>query len=118
MRNIFAEQQHALRAAGGTLWTLCAFMALVAPSIAAPAPASPAQQCLRDLAAFDATMNKDGYWIDGAGHGYGYPVYGYGFSYSSRSAELSGYSRARPGFAALGSKVNTYWAANAPAAKN
>jgi len=73
-------------------------MALVAPSIAAPAPASPAQQCLTDLAAFDATMNKDGYWIDGAGHGYGYPVYGYGFSYSSRSAELSGYSRARPGY--------------------
>jgi len=98
MRNIFAEQQHALRAVGGTLWTLCAFMALVAPSIAAPAPASPAQQCLTDLAAFDATMNKDGYWIDGAGHGYGYPVYGYGFSYSSRSAELSGYSRARPGY--------------------
>jgi hypothetical protein len=98
MKKSLAVQQRAIEAVKAAMWTLCGCMALGAPSIAVPAPVSPAQQCLTDLAAFDATMNKDGYWIDGEGHGYGYPVYGYGFSYMGRSAELSGYGRARPGY--------------------
>jgi sporulation protein YlmC with PRC-barrel domain len=78
-------------------------MALAAPTIAATpvtpvTTAAPAQQCLTDLGAFDATLRKDGYWIDGAGYGYGYPVYGYGYSYGGRYSESAGYGRARPGY--------------------
>ena len=59
---------------------------------------TPAQQCLKDLQAFDAGLNKDGYWLDGAGYGYGYPVYGYGYSYGDRFRDGGSYSRARPGY--------------------
>ncbi|MEO8849837.1 MAG: PRC-barrel domain-containing protein [Casimicrobiaceae bacterium] len=63
----------------------------------------PAQKCLGDLRALSAQMQKDGYWLQGAGYGYGYPVYGY--SYGERAAmtpggtpETSSYWRARPGY--------------------
>ena len=59
----------------------------------------PAQQCLTDLRAFNAQMQKDGYWLGGSG--YGYPMGGLGVGYrgSGTSASLNpGYQDARPGY--------------------
>jgi sporulation protein YlmC with PRC-barrel domain len=74
---------------------------------AAPA-ASPAaaQKCLGDLRDFDTQMQKDGYWLSGAGYGYGYPMYGYGYGMTvappaataSGTPTAMGYLRARPGY--------------------
>ena len=52
----------------------------------------PAETCLSDLRAFDAQMEKDGYWLGGSGYGYGYRMGGY------RGAIASGYQYARPGY--------------------
>jgi sporulation protein YlmC with PRC-barrel domain len=74
-----------------------------------------AQQCRSDLRVFDAQMQKDGYWLRGAGYGYGYgyPMmggYGYGYGYSNydeikpvamgsdHSLAATGYWQARPGY--------------------
>ena len=64
----------------------------------ATANSAPALECLNDLRAFDTTLQKDGYWLDGAGQGYGIPVYGYGYSYGDRYSTVGRYSRARPGY--------------------
>lgn len=75
------------------------------------AAAKSAQKCRSDLRAFDAQMQKDGYWLRGAGYGYGYgyPMmggYGNG-SYNERrpvamgslnSLAETGHWRARPGY--------------------
>jgi sporulation protein YlmC with PRC-barrel domain len=80
---------------------VCVTTCGVAP-LAATAPvaaeAAPAQQCLKDLQAFDAGLHKDGYWLDSGGYGYGYPVYGYGYRYGDRFADSGRYSSARPGY--------------------
>jgi sporulation protein YlmC with PRC-barrel domain len=69
-----------------------------------------AKKCRSDLRVFDAKMQKDGYWLRGAGYGYGYgyPMrYGYGSNYdegrpvamgSTHSLAETGYWRARPGY--------------------
>ena len=82
------------------LYATFACLAAGAPAFApaAAATAAPAQQCLTDLRTFDATQQKDGYWLDGGGYGYGYPVYGYGYSYGTRYAESNRYLYARPGY--------------------
>jgi len=82
------------------LYATLACLAAAAPAIAIAATpaATPAQQCLSDLRAFDAIQQKDGYWLDGGGYGYGYPVYGYGYSYGTRYAESNHYLYARPGY--------------------
>ena len=78
---------------------LCA-SGVMAQSIAA----KPAQQCLADLTAFDTRLQKDGYWLHGAGYAYGYPMYGYGDSYggeplpAASSARSGAYWHARPGY--------------------
>jgi len=88
------------------LTTLSCLALACAGAQAAVAAAKPAQKCLADLTAFDATLQKDGYWFHGAGYGYGYPMYGYGYGYGigatippvSSQATAGQYSRARPGY--------------------
>lgn len=64
----------------------------------------PAQQCMTDLTAFDSQLQKEGYWLHGAGYGYGYPMYGYGYAYGTgmspglTASRSTGYQRARPGY--------------------
>jgi len=48
------------------------------PEAKAASHKQPAQKCLKDLRALDSRMQKDGYWLRGAGYGYGYPMYRYG----------------------------------------
>lgn len=80
------------------------------------AGAKSTQKCRNDLSVFDAQMQKDGYWLRGAGYGYGYPMmggYGRGYGYSGaynydeskpapmgseKSLAATGYWRARPGY--------------------
>jgi len=45
------------------------------------ATAEPAATCLTDLRAFDAKMQKEGFWLSGDGYGYGYPLGGLGYGY-------------------------------------
>ncbi|MHC2103589.1 PRC-barrel domain-containing protein [Methylobacterium sp. CM6246] len=68
--------------------------------------AKPAQACLDHLKAFDAQMEKDGYWLGGSGYGYGYPLGGYwagslgsdaGMAMGAASAMMR-YANARPGY--------------------
>jgi hypothetical protein len=63
------------------LSTLSCLALVCAGAQAAAAAAKPAQKCLADLSAFDATLQKDGYRFHGAGYGYGYPMHGYGYGY-------------------------------------
>lgn len=76
---------------------------------AGPTPASdakPAQVCLDHLKAFDAQMEKDGYWLGGSGYGYGYPLGGYWFGSAGSDAGLAmgaasamlRYANVRPGY--------------------
>lgn len=61
--------------------------------------AKPAKKCLTDLQAFYSKMEKDGYWLGGAGFGYGYPMDGYTYptgGYPER--HVAGYQNARPGY--------------------
>jgi len=79
-----AVEKPLIRHARDTLLATVGSLALFAPSIAGmPAAAvpvaQPAQQCLKDVGSFNASMRKDGYWIDDAG--LGYPMYGYGYGY-------------------------------------
>lgn len=68
--------------------------------------AKPAQACLDHLKAFDAQMEKDGYWLGGSGYGYGYPLGGYWFGSMGSDAgmavgaasAMARYANARPGY--------------------
>ena len=70
------------------------------------ADAKPAQACLDHLKAFDAQMEKDGYWLGGSGYGYGYPLGGYWFGSAGSDAGMAmgaasammRYANARPGY--------------------
>jgi sporulation protein YlmC with PRC-barrel domain len=90
-------------------------LSLMAPLRAAEEPeaghametgAKPAQACLDHLKAFDAQMEKDGYWLGGSGYGYGYPLGGYwagslgsdaGLAMGAAAA-MRQYAYARPGY--------------------
>lgn len=81
----------------------CLLLGLAAPSLAAQKQSG--QKCLNDLRTFDSQMQKDGYWLHGAGYGYGYPMYGYGYGYDelatlppSGTTAPTQYWRARPGY--------------------
>ena len=85
-----------------TLLATAGLLGLCAPTMAGtPVPVTPtAQQCLKDVGSFNASMRKDGYWIDDAGLGYpmyGYG-YGYGFGYGGQIQDSAGYDLARPGY--------------------
>ena len=65
------------------------------------AAAKPSEACLNDLRAFDGVMEKDGYWLGGAGHGYGYPMGGIGYGYPAggyAGGVGTGFRNARPGY--------------------
>lgn len=74
--------------------------------IGAGTDAKPAQACLDHLKAFDARMERDGYWLGGYGYGYGYPLGGYWFGGMTGNAGMAmgaasamvGYANARPGY--------------------
>jgi sporulation protein YlmC with PRC-barrel domain len=81
------------------------------PAAKAPPPvaqkvdaARPAAACLSDVRSFDEKMQKDGYWLGGAGNAYGYPMGGYGYGYlgpiapGSPAGRPLGYQNARPGY--------------------
>jgi len=59
-----------------------------------------AEKCIADLGAFNAQMQKDGYWLGGSGYGYGYPLggAGYGYALMGGPATATGYQTARPGY--------------------
>lgn len=76
------------------------------PQAGAVVEAKPALACLEHLRAFDAQMEKDGYWLGGAGYGYGYPLGGLwagslgadaGMAMGAASAMMR-YTHARPGY--------------------
>ena len=80
------------------------------PAATATSAKSPSQKCLSDLSAFQAQLQKDGYWRGGSGYGYGYPMVGYdydggmvtppvaGASASAGAPDGTAYWRARPGY--------------------
>jgi sporulation protein YlmC with PRC-barrel domain len=73
------------------------------PSVSAEnvSAAKPAETCLNDLRAFDRQMEKDGYWLGGAGYGLGYPVGYGGLGYPMAgvpAASADGYQDARSGY--------------------
>ena len=93
----------------------CTALVLTTPLSAAGEPqagptletdAKPAQACLDHLKAFDAQMEKEGYWLGGAGYGYGYPLGGYWFGGMGSDAGMAmgaasammRYANARPGY--------------------
>lgn len=67
---------------------------------------APADQCLKDLSAFQVQMQKDGYWRGYTGYGYGYPMVGYGYDGGMLTPDMAGGNKpvpatfwnARPGF--------------------
>ena len=50
---------------------------LAAPTKEAASHEKSAQQCVSDLHAFHAELQKGGYWLASSGYGAGYPRYGY-----------------------------------------
>jgi sporulation protein YlmC with PRC-barrel domain len=97
------------------LATGLAWLALTSPQAQAQtqtetpsATAMPATACVSELTAFDAQLQKDGYWLHGAGYGYGYgyPMAGYGYGYAyggaglppAKTMQATGYWSARPGY--------------------
>jgi sporulation protein YlmC with PRC-barrel domain len=63
--------------------------------------AKPAEKCLSDLSVFNTQMQKDGYWLGGAGYGYGFPMGGYGYGSpvgGYPAANAAGYQDLRPGY--------------------
>ena len=85
----------------------CATLATLplAAQTTASAPAGPApisgkpdaaarlgEKCLSDLRVFHAQMEKDGYWLGGAGMGYGYPMGSY------PEGTVASYQNVRPGY--------------------
>jgi sporulation protein YlmC with PRC-barrel domain len=94
----------------------CFCLGFTTPSLAAEAPATgavnppspgektaaaikPAEKCLSDLRAFDAQMEKGGYWLGGSAYGYGYPMGGSGYGYPMGGyPAATAYQDARPGY--------------------
>jgi len=73
--------------------------------VARPTAAKPAAVCLKDVAAFNDQMQKDGYWLGGSGYAYGYPMdgIGYGSAYPMvvyPTVSATGFRSARPGYEA------------------
>ena len=104
-------QRPARSIALGAVLSLCLTVPLRAAeepqaSSVADTDARPAQVCLDHLKAFDAQMEKDGYWLGGSGYGYGYPLGGYWFGGMTGNAGMAmgaasamvGYANARPGY--------------------
>src|SRR5271156_6573315 len=50
---------------------------LATPSMEATSHENAALQCVSDLYAFQAELQKGGYWLPSSGYGAGYPRYGY-----------------------------------------
>ncbi len=76
--------------------TACAGMPL--QGNAATVAAAPAQACLKELGAFEATLPTEGYWLGSSSYGFGVPVYGYGYTYGGRFGDSGTYTRGRPGY--------------------
>lgn len=70
------------------------------PNATKAADAKPAEKCLSDLQAFNAQMEKDGYWLGGSTYGFGYALGepGYGYRVGNSPAAIAGYRNARPGY--------------------
>lgn len=71
-------------------------------STAPDSATKPAEACLTDLRAFNAKIDKGGYWL-GGGDGYGYPTGGWGFGYGYTMGAYVppiglGFQNARPGY--------------------
>jgi sporulation protein YlmC with PRC-barrel domain len=71
-------------AAGSALLAACLSLGTAVPSLSVPANGAaeadkPDQKCTSDLRAFDAELQKDGYWLHDSGYGYGHLMYGYMF---------------------------------------
>jgi len=97
----FSRSPWGIGASRRVVAALCGMMVsttLLPHSAAAGAATAPAKQCLSDLHSFDATLQKDGYWLGGSGYGDGFPVYGYMYGYGMHFADTGAYSRARPGY--------------------
>ena len=93
-----------------------AIAAITTPEVAKPATptdvsdainAKATEKCRSDLRVLDSQMQKDGYWMRGAGYGYGYgyPMGGYNYDESQPAAmgadhslAATNYWRARPGY--------------------
>ncbi len=62
---------------------------------------APSTKCLDDLRVFDKQMEKDGYWLGGAGFSFGYPMGGFGYAYPMGGhvpVSSLGYRNVRPGY--------------------
>jgi len=60
--------------------------AVPTPAAAEVATSGAADGCRADLKAFDARMEKDGYWHSGEGYGFGFPMGESGFGMYGKSA--------------------------------
>jgi sporulation protein YlmC with PRC-barrel domain len=74
-----------------------------APTMQAASHEKSAQQCVSDLHAFHAELQKGGYWLENSGYGAGYPRYGYvygerGMMLPIGTFESKAEVHARPGY--------------------